>query len=69
MRFDDKLNKSKRGAEAEKSASVRDVFTAFTSKCPYSFLLSSINSSCLLGLACFFSAFRPNKLSKYGVKF
>ena len=35
MHFDDKLNKIPWVAGAEKFASVRDVFTAFTSSCTY----------------------------------
>ena len=73
LRFDDKPNRIRSGAGADKFAPIRDVFTTFTSMCQSKytcdFSLTVDEQLMPLKSRCCFITFMPNKPDKYGIKF
>ena len=73
LRFDDKPNRIRRGAGADRFAPIRDVFSIFTSMCrskyTCDFSLTVDEQLMPLKSRCSFITFMPNKPDKYGIKF
>ena len=73
LRLDDKPNRTRSAAEADKLAPIRDIFNTFTSMCQfkytYDFSLTVDEQLMSLKSHCFFITFMPNKPNRYGKKF